>query len=498
MVSFSRRWVLSALAATAASPAFANAPARSLVPPPRPAAASGAARVAAAPSAEALIRAAQLGGQVSYLVADAGTGAVLEDRSGGSALPPASVIKALTTLYALDVLGASHRFRTLLMANGPVQGGRIEGDLLLVGGGDPVLSTDGLAEMAAQLKDRGVREVRGRFLVYGTALPRIPQIDPDQPDHVGYNPAISAMNLNFNRVNFQWQRSGNAWEVAMNAPDQRFNPRVGIARMQVVSRQTPVYTYSRSGNVDQWTVASAALGNGGSRWLPVRAPELYAGDVLRSVARSYGLQLPEPQLGSGQVQGTILVDRQSAPLRGILADMMRFSTNLTAEVVGLSASVVRGARPGTLAESGQAMADWAAARMGVTGLTCADHSGLGDRSRISPAAMVALLTAARPDGPLRGLMRDFPLRDARGNILHDHPVRVDAKTGTLNFVSGLAGYISRPSGPDLAFAVFAADMATRNRVPPDQRERPVGGRDWAGRARRLQQGLIERWIAVHS
>jgi D-alanyl-D-alanine carboxypeptidase/D-alanyl-D-alanine-endopeptidase (penicillin-binding protein 4) len=51
-------------------------------------------------------------------------------------LPPASVAKALTSLYALDTLGADHRFQTRVMATGSVIGGVLKGDLILVGGGD--------------------------------------------------------------------------------------------------------------------------------------------------------------------------------------------------------------------------------------------------------------------------------------------------------------------------------------------------------------------------
>ncbi|MCP6237338.1 D-alanyl-D-alanine carboxypeptidase, partial [Klebsiella pneumoniae] len=63
-------------------------------------------------------------------------------------LPPASVAKALTALYALETLGEDHRFETRLLATAPVVAGRIDGDLILAGGGDPELSTDRLAELA--------------------------------------------------------------------------------------------------------------------------------------------------------------------------------------------------------------------------------------------------------------------------------------------------------------------------------------------------------------
>ncbi|WP_238381036.1 D-alanyl-D-alanine carboxypeptidase/D-alanyl-D-alanine-endopeptidase [Alkalilacustris brevis] len=470
------------------------------MPPVRPGGAAARNVAGTAPSAEALIQAARLRGNLGYVVVNTANGQVVEALRPATALPPASVIKAVTTLYALDALEPQQRFVTRLLATGPVQGGQLNGDLILLGGGDPTLGSDGVGALAQRLRDAGVRRVTGRFLVHGGSYPSIREIAAEQPVQAGYNPAVSGLNLNFNRVHFRWERSGSGYQVVMEAPDQRFRPGVSMARMQVVNRQAPVYTHELAGGSETWTVAQAALGGSGGRWLPVRQPELYAGDVFRAIANYYEISLPAPQLASGgSLRGTALAEHRSDPLREILRGMMRYSTNLTAEAVGLAASIARGGRPVSLAQSGQMMADWARARFGLEGPRFVDHSGLGDASRISAADMVRVLVAARHQGPLHGLMREFVMRDGQGNIQRNHPVEVAAKTGTLNFVSGLAGYARpRQGGAELAFAIFAADMDTRNGLRADQRDRPPGSRDWIGRARRLQQQLIERWGVLHA
>ena len=488
----SRRWVIGALVAGVAGPVLAEAPVRSLRPLARP----DAARVAAAPvvvrrGGGALVDAAKLGGQVGYLVVDAASGDVLEARAPETALPPASTAKTITTLYALERLGAGYRFATRLIATGPISGGQIRGDLVLAGSGDPTLSTDVLAGMAAALRARGVTGVSGRFLIYQGALANLRSIDPDQPDHVGYNPAISGLNLNFNRVYFEWKRAADGWNVTMDARSDRVVPPVKMARMKVVARETPLYTFSETGGVDSWTVASGALGKGGSRWLPVRQPGAYAGDVFRTLARAQGITLPEPDSAAATPGGTVLVEVASDPLPLVLEDMLKFSTNMTAEVVGLTAS--GGALP-TLAASAAQMQGWAAQRFGRAG-HFVDHSGLESGSRVAPADMVAALVAAQ-GGPLRGLLKPFALRDARGREVRNHPVKVQAKTGTLNFVSGLTGYVAVPGGRDLAFAIYAADTARRDAVPMAAREDPPGGAAWVRRARVLQSQLIESWAGV--
>jgi D-alanyl-D-alanine carboxypeptidase/D-alanyl-D-alanine-endopeptidase (penicillin-binding protein 4) len=489
--AFSRRWVLGALLAGAAPGALAEPLARSLRPPPRP---DPTAKI---PKAEDLVARVALSGKLGFAVADVATGELLEVRNPLLGLPPASVTKSLTALYALDALGPDYRFVTRVIATGPLVNGRIEGDLVLEGGGDPTLDTDMLGELAGQIKAAGVRELRGRFLYDHHALPDLPLIDPEQPPHVGYNPAISGLNLNYNRVHFEWRRTGARYDVSMDARATRYSPEVSVARMQVVNRAAPIYTYSSKGGVDEWTVARDALGNAGARWLPVRRPALYCAEVFQTLARAHGIVLPSPEAGSAPAEGTVLARRESAPLSEILRDMLKYSTNMTAEVVGLSASIARGLYPLSLAESGQRMSDWLGTRMGARKAQFVDHSGLGGASRISAVEMVRALVEAAPDGQLKPLLKTIPMRDAKGRPLAQSPAEIHAKTGTLNFVSALAGYITPPNGRELAFAIFSADEARRDSLTIQQRDRPEGGHVWIARARRLQRELIERWVTIY-
>ncbi|SLN49247.1 D-alanyl-D-alanine carboxypeptidase/D-alanyl-D-alanine endopeptidase [Ruegeria meonggei] len=482
---YSRRFFLAGLGASVVSgTALADAPLQSLRPQLRGVQFSGA---------ERLVQAARLRGDVVFAVADAKTGTPLEAFGGDQGLPPASVAKALTALYALDVLGADYRFETTLMADGPIENGVLNGDLILVGGGDPLLDTTVLATMAANLRKAGITEVRGAFKVYDGALPYVFSIDPGQPDHLGYSPAISGISLNFNRVHFEWKRQGTGYDVTMDARTAKYTPSVDMASMRVESRNLPIYTYQPSARQDRWTVAKGALGNGGARWLPVRKPALYVGDVFRTLARTNGIVLGRVQVTREAPSGQVLVVHQSDPLDSILRGMLKYSTNLTAEMVGMTASKARGADIQNLAESAAEMNRWATETYGVTGIAMFDHSGLGDASRMAPHDLVTALVAARKTGALRPLLKSYNLLDSQGRPVKDHPIKVNAKTGTLNFVSGLGGFITAPDGSELAFAIFTADVDHRATIPRALRERPEGARSWNNRSRKLQRALIERW-----
>lgn len=474
-----RRFVLSGLAAAAGAPAVANAPLSSPLPVPR-----GASPPQIPPTN--LIREANLGGQVAYRVVNAKTGELIEEYLPRLRLPPASVAKAATSFYALSRLGAAHRFETALLATGPVSGGRIEGDLILRGGGDPVLDTDVLGEMIQALKAEGIHEVTGQFRIDASALPPIPYIDPGQPDHVGYNPAISGLNLNFNRVHFEWKRGSSGYELSMEARARRFQPRVEIARMAVADRRLPVYTYEDRDGIDSWTVARRALGKGGARWLPVKRPADYAAEVFMRLARSHGILLTRGPDTAGSA-GRRLVFHESAPLSDILRDMLRYSTNLTAEAVGLATTQATGVAPESLIRSAREMNIWLNRDLEAQSCGFVDHSGLGYGARVSAADMVHILVSARRTTFLPAMLKGYDTgREG---------VAVRAKTGTLNFVSALAGYVTAPGAPELAFSILTADLERRDAVDPEDRERPPGAREWAGRSRRLQKALINRWVA---
>jgi D-alanyl-D-alanine carboxypeptidase/D-alanyl-D-alanine-endopeptidase (penicillin-binding protein 4) len=139
---------------------------------------------------------------------------------------------------------------------------------------------------------------------------------------------------------------------------------------------------------------------------------------------------------------------------------------------------------------------WARETLGVDGVALIDHSGLGDRSRVSSVEMMRCLLAMRKIMGIKSLLKAIPIRDRDYRVIDDHPVKVHAKTGTLNFVSGLAGFVDLPDGTEVVFSIFSADLPRRDALTKAQRERPEGGRSWNARAKTLQQALIARWSVL--
>lgn len=484
-----RRGFLALLAvAAAATTAFAEAPERAPAPKPRP--------MALAETGFDIAAAAGISGQTAFIVLDASTGTILEAFQPNLPLPPASVAKAPTALYALDRLGPNYRFRTELLARGAFSGGRLQGDLILKGGGDPELNSDDLDGLIAT---SGLTSLTGRFLVDAGPGAVTPQIDRTQPITAAYNPSVAGLNLNFNRVYMEWKRLSGRYDMVMEARAETVSPPVSVVTMRIVDRTDDgeIFHHRMTERAEEWQVAQRALGAKGGRWLPVRNPAVHAGDVFRTLAKLRGVALPPAAETSG-AQGAVIASHQSRTLIDIVRAMLKYSTNLTAEALGLAATRATGEAPG-LAASAQAMNRWAADYIGPGAgeMSMANHSGLSGDSRASAGRIAALLLAAeaRPiDGaPFSSLLKPVPVTE-KGAANPRFPAVVRAKTGTLNFTSALAGYAEVEDGRRLIFAILSADIPRRTALLDPSVERPRGARTWGARARRMQRALLRSWI----
>ncbi|MCL5777972.1 D-alanyl-D-alanine carboxypeptidase/D-alanyl-D-alanine-endopeptidase [Limibaculum sp. FT325] len=492
---FGRRAVLAGLCATALAPgAFAfEAP----LPRPRP----GGRASAVAPARQSLPRAPS--GVSGWLAVDLDSGEVLDARNADMPMAPASVAKLPTAVYALERLGPAHRFATRLATRGRIEGDLLAGDLILAGGGDPELDTDALLPLVLALKEKGVRRVAGRFVVDPGPAPEIAAIDPEQPEDAAYNPALSWLNLNFNRVRVEWPAKAAASDIKVTARALRLDPDVRGVRVVSAAGDAPVLMHSFEGEIEVWRIADRELVRKGGRWLPVRQPAAYAGEVFAALAATHGIALPAPVAGRSSPEAVMLAAQPSASLVAILSGMLHHSTNLTAEIVGQAASGM----PGDPLGSAAAMNLWAAGFAGFppgdAGFAFANHSGLTTRSRVAPARLVAFLRAAAkrpaPEGAEPGdarlpggvarLLRPHRIATEGDGLDHDH-LTIAAKTGTMDLIRGLAGYIVTPGGRRLAFAMFSNDLDRRS-----------GGvtridRAWMGRARGFEKALLRDWVLM--
>src|SRR6516165_12156796 len=184
-------------------------------------------------------------GEWGLLIVDAASGEILYQKNADKYFVPASNMKLLTTALALDTLGSGYRFRTTLETNGALlPNGRLSGDLILVGRGDPNISNrkfpfdtkeefDGppekvLAELADAVVARGLKEVTGDIVGDESYFPRERYPDGWEIDDMvwEYGAAVSAIVVDDNTVTVRLtagEKPGELAEVSVDPPAWEFS-----------------------------------------------------------------------------------------------------------------------------------------------------------------------------------------------------------------------------------------------------------------------------------
>ena len=440
------------------------------------------------PPAEEPIAAAGLdGARVGYIVADLDSGNVLVSRRADEAFLPASTAKIATAIAALEILGGEHRFETTLQRSGD--------RLYLVGGGDPLLAVEDLMSLARAGVEAGLAEAE--FYYDDSLLPHASEIDAGQSGRAVYNPGVSALSLSFNRRRLIWRAGPGGGLEAFALPGRDLAPLAAA-----LGKGEPVVRRIETPEGPTWNVA----GRGdGKTWVPVWRPARFAADLFRDLAAMQGLALGEPQAGTAPADARTVARHRGQRLVDIVGLTLHYSNNLLAELVGLGAALKLAGRPETLAASAARLQAELDRRIGGAGpdWRLDRHSGLSSRARASPRRMAALLHyAAGRRYAGRSFESLLPISGWKGSLAgwEDEPAlafRVWAKTGTMYYGRGLAGYLYTVSGRRTVFALFISDLDERRRLDalgpePDAEDRERA-EAWLTRARKLERHLLKRW-----
>ena len=306
---------------------------------------------------------------------------------------PASTMKLITALAAIERWGLDHRFSTAFYLGS-------DGRLWVKGFGDPYLVSEELDSAIVALKRQAVRDLAGIGLDDSlfAADDRIPgRSSSDNP----YDAPVTALAVNFNTVNVQ----------------------VSGGRVSSAEAQTPITaTAARLGK---------GMGNGKQRVnLKTRANALaYFGELLEAKLKAAGVRV-DGGVEIGRLPGgarKLYTHRNSRTLETVLTNMLEYSTNFVANSLFLSLGEQGGSS--SMAASQRVMEAWARRKFGWSNFSIEDGAGLSRGNRISGAQMIDVLNAMAP------YRRLVPQQDNNANVR--------AKTGTLRGVSCYAGWVRR-------------------------------------------------------
>ncbi len=422
--------------------------------------------------------------KIAVAVYDLATNTELFAHAADQGMNLASNAKLLTTIAALGTLGGGFRWKTAVYADELDDAkGTVKGDLYVRGRGDPSLSLADLRALADDVAARGIRTVEGQLVVDGAYFDNVvePPHFADQPkERAGYRAPVASFGVAHSAVTvIVAAEPGGAAKVTLE-PDAGDYVRLvksevkstttGHTRLRVDAKPKPDHLELEvSGEI------RASTGSYDTR-KRVDDPARFAAEVFRRALAERGVKIGKRGLGTGAVPPTakLVASHDSAPLAMIVREMNKLSDNYVAESVlkTLGAETRTTPGPATWADGTAAVAAYLA-KIGLpAGSYRAENgSGLYGASEVSVHQIVKLLRAAHADyriGP--DLLASLPVGGVDGTLAkrwHGHPAsgRVRAKTGTLDKVTTLSGYVGIDANHPLAFAIVVNDIPGGQRGP---------------------------------
>jgi D-alanyl-D-alanine carboxypeptidase/D-alanyl-D-alanine-endopeptidase (penicillin-binding protein 4) len=411
------------------------------------------------PVSEALKRAGIPATAVGVYAQEVGSGKMLALFNSATPFNPASTMKLVTTNAALELLGPTFTWKTQAYVNGTLQGDVLVGDLIIKGSGDPKLVLENFWLFMRQIRAKGIREIRGNVLLDRSAFeegfydPSLFDGDPLKP----YNAGPDALLLNYKAFGFRFvpDAASGLVKILVDPP---------VAGYPVVA---PKLT---NGDCGDWkgklqgsfTGASTTFGGTysascGERSWYVHPHQMSHAQYFAAVFRQIWIDLGGSLKGdvrSGLLPaGAVLVGEwESTTLPEVIRDINKYSNNvmarqllltLASDIFKLPANPERGAR---------VVKSWLASKgIDATELVIENGSGLSRLERISTNTMGRMLTAAFQSPTMPEFISSMPLVGYDGTMRRRLTTRSVAgnahvKTGSLNEVRAIAGYVLAASG----------------------------------------------------
>ncbi len=432
------------------------------------------------------------------LIVDAETGETLFQQNADRYFVPASNMKLFATALALAKLGPEFRFHTTLETSGTISGGVLTGDLVLVGRGDPNLSNrkfpynlkeefDGSPEKAlAQLVDglaaKGVKEIAGDVVGDDSYFPRERYPSGWEVDDMvwEYGAAISSIVLDDNTVTLTLTPGEPAGSVVQATtspatPDFLVENEVTTSAPDAKSD----LTLTREPGASLVVVKGTMPAKGAPRKLvlAVQEPALHAAVVLKHLLEERGIRVDgvawaRHTAPKASEDPTVLAEHVSVPLSDSIKLVNKISQNLHAEMLLRTVARQGGpwATPEDLMKAPQDF--YASAGIAPDDVIQTDASGLSRHDLVTPRAIVALLAFAQKQPWFETYYGSLPVAGIDGTLedrMKNTPAagRIHAKTGSVEHVRTLSGFVETPGGRRLIFSFLSNNQGGRNHETSD-------------------------------
>lgn len=417
------------------------------------------------------------GARVTVQVRSLDDGSVVFSRDGDELLNPASNVKLFTAATALTALGPDFRFETDFLTDHDFKEGKAK-VLFVRGRGDPTITTERLYGIVADIVHAGLKEITDGIVLdesYFDGERTAPGFDQESGDKA-YLAPTGALSLNWNSVGVYLRpgESVGAPAVAEVEPPSDFF----VVESEVTTGTRTQRRYTVNSGIDKDKIRQKLEVKGvvplekgvWSQWKKVDQPALYFGFTLKQLLQQRGVKV-KGRIRTGTVPGNakMLTAAASDTLDIVLKRLNKNSSNFVAEqLIKTIGAEVKGV-PGSHVKGVEAVEDFLERDVRIPRGTYVmkNGSGLNDSNRFSASQTTQLLTHMVQRFPIAPeYLSALAIAAKDGTLKYrfegsEAVGRLRAKTGTLENVSALSGYVQSVGGERFVFSVMVNDFPGR-------------------------------------
>ncbi len=411
------------------------------------------------PVTDALKRAGIPLAAVGAFVQEVGSNQALIALNAAAPLNPASTMKLVTSNAALELLGPTFTWKTQAYAGGVMSGDVLQGDLIIKGGGDPKLVLENFWLFLRQIRSKGIRDIRGNVLLDRSVFeegfydPAVFDGDPLK----SYNAGPDALLLNYKSFGFRFvpDQAGGQAKIMVDPPVAAYP----VSAPRLVGGECGDWkgklqaSFNGAGTSFRGTYAASC---GEKTWYvhPYQMTHTqYFGAVFRQVWADLGGTFKgEVRNGVTPAGARLVSEWESTTLPEVIRDMNKYSNNVMARQLLLTIAADIFKLPANPERGARAIKSWLANKgIDAPELVIENGSGLSRNERISAATLGRMLVAAYQSPTMPEFISSMPLAGYDGTMRQRLKTRSVAgnahiKTGSLNDVRAIAGYVLAASG----------------------------------------------------
>ena len=391
---------------------------------------------------------------------------------------PASLSKLVTAGAIFSELHPTFKFKTILVSDAAVASQTLKGNLYLKGGGDPAFVSENMWFLVNEFTRSGIVTIDGDVIVDDSRFDSVRFGEDRQSERVdrAYDAPVGAMSMNWNSVSVYVRpgdKPGDKLKVFPDVMSPYFKVRNETRTTSAgKGKNVSVERKQENGFDGDVLVVSGSMGLEQPEFVfykSISRPDIWSGNNLVEFLKQRGITVKgKIRVGLAPKNAITLAIAESQPLAAIVADMTKWSNNFVAEMLTKDLAAEAEELPATMAAGSAHVLKFLESlgfKKGEYEFT--NVAGFTLKNRLSALQLGRVLEASRTDFSMfPEYLASLPVGGQDGTLRHrmknqSTGASVRAKTGTLNGVVGLAGYVGRPAGSVVSFAFMFNGTAGR-------------------------------------